>query len=600
MSIIALNRVTVFGLPEDRQKVLEGLQNLGCMHLIALQPPPKTSGFVSAEPAADARQALRYIMDVKRRRHQVRHESEFDLERVVAQALANQQKRREAQDKKHSLTNRLNELKPWGNFTLPALDDLAGYRLWFYCLPGSEIRQLETLKLPWQAVGSDHRSVYVVVIAKEEPPAEALPVKRAHAGLISPKQLEQQLEEVEIELDEIEAEHGALSRWIFLMTQNLYRVYDHAALEEAKTKTKEEDNILLVQGWMPKRDLKRLEDFAPQEGLAFFAEPPKPQDNPPSLMENPEQLSSGQDLVTFYQTPGYGNFDPSIVVFFSFAVFFAMILCDAGYALVLAGAMAIFWKSMGKGPGGRHFRILAVIGLLFAVLYGIAAGSYFGADPPKGSLLAQLKVLNLNNHDEMMKVSITVGCLHILLANALVAYKTASVSGKAGALGWIVVICGGLFMYLGGGKGNSSSTGTALIVAGFLIILFLSSERKPDSFKSVLLRLFDGLRSLMKVSKLFGDVMSYLRLFALGLASASLALTFNQLAGQVRDAVPTLGVPLALLILLFGHGINLLLGIVSGFVHGLRLNFIEFFSWELSGEGYPFQAFTKNKKEDNS
>ncbi|MEO1298576.1 MAG: V-type ATPase 116kDa subunit family protein, partial [Cyanobacteria bacterium J06636_16] len=109
------------------------------------------------------------------------------------------------------------------------------------------------------------------------------------------------------------------------------------------------------------------------------------------------------------------------------------------------------------------------------------------------------------------------------------------------------------------------------------------------------LRLVDGLGALTKISSLFGDVMSYLRLFALGLASASLALTFNQLAEQVHQAVPGLGLVLSLLILLLGHGINLVLAIVSGFVHGLRLNFIEFFNWGISGEGYPFHAFVKKE-----
>jgi V/A-type H+-transporting ATPase subunit I len=108
-------------------------------------------------------------------------------------------------------------------------------------------------------------------------------------------------------------------------------------------------------------------------------------------------------------------------------------------------------------------------------------------------------------------------------------------------------------------------------------------------------RIIDGLGSLVGVSKLFGDVMSYLRLFALGLASASLALTFNQLAGQVYQAVPGLGILLSLLILLLGHSINLLLAIISGFVHGLRLNYIEFFNWGLAEEGYPFQAFAKKE-----
>jgi V/A-type H+-transporting ATPase subunit I len=153
-------------------------------------------------------------------------------------------------------------------------------------------------------------------------------------------------------------------------------------------------------------------------------------------------------------------------------------------------------------------------------------------------------------------------------------------------------------MYLSGGAAGLFNLGVGLGVGGLLAILLLSSDRPLNSPQSLFLRLFDGVSSLVGISQLFGDVMSYLRLFALGLASASLAITFNQLAGQVYQAVPGLGVLIAILILLLGHGINILLGIISGFVHGLRLNFIEFFNWSLSEEGTPFQAFTK--KETNS
>jgi len=105
-------------------------------------------------------------------------------------------------------------------------------------------------------------------------------------------------------------------------------------------------------------------------------------------------------------------------------------------------------------------------------------------------------------------------------------------------------------------------------------------------------RILDGLQALTGVSKAFGDVLSYLRLFALGLASAELASTFNDLAGGMLE-FSGVGVLLALLILVVGHCINLLLAIVGGVVHGLRLNCIEFFSWSLKDEGYPFRAFCK-------
>ena len=595
MTIIPLNKITVFGLGVDKAPVLEGLQRLGCMHLIPLKSAPKTSEFAPTDAGEEARQALRYIMDVPRRRHQVTNEADFDLDQVVAEALANKQKQREANDRRLALSNRLKQLAPWGNFTLPNLDELGGYRFWFYQVPHTKVKQLQFLKLTWQSIYEDQRYVYVIVIAKEEPPADALPVSRIHAGSVSPAQLRYQLEQTEIELDEIESEREALSRWIFLLSKHLARAEDKVALKRAETQSDEQEGIFMVQGWMPRRELKRLDAFAEKEGLAFLAEPPKPDDNPPTLMENPSRLQGGQDLIGFYQTPGYRDWDPSIVVFFSFAIFFAMIISDAGYGLVLAGVVAYLWPTMGKSPGGKHFRILAAVGLIFTVIYGIMAGSYFGVEPPEGSLLANLKVLDVNNFNEMMQLSLTIGCLHIILANGVVAYQAIGVAGKAKPLGWIAVILGGLSMYLSGGPSSFFNLGVGLMGGGFLAILLLSSDRKLDSLKSLFLRLFDGVSSLVGISKLFGDVMSYLRLFALGLSSASLAITFNQLAGQVYDAVPGLGLLLAILILLLGHAINLLLSIVSGFVHGLRLNFIEFFNWGISEEGTPFQAFTKKE-----
>ena len=589
MSIVPLNKVTVFGLKAEREAILEGLQCLGCMHLIPLQPPAKASGFGLSDRYQDAQKALRYIMDVPRRRHQVRDEAGFNLEGVVAAALANKQKRREAEDRKLFLANRLKKLAPWGNFTLPDLEELDGYRLWFYQVPHTKAKQIQKLELPWQLVGEDHLNVYVVVIAREEPPTQILPVPRTRAGSVSPEELKRQLEQLEIELDEIRAEHEALSRWIFLLSKNLVRAEDQAALQEASTQGKEQDGIFMVQGWMPKRALKRLDAFAEENKLAFLAEPPKPEDNPPTLMDNPPTFRGGQDLVTFYETPGYRTWDPSPIVFFSFALFFAMILADAGYGLVLAVVVACCWQQMGKSSGGRHFRILVVVGLFLAVIYGILVGSYFGIEPPEGSLLANFKVLNLQDYNGMMRFSIAMGCLHLALANAVVAYRAGGLAGKAKPTGWIALIFGGLTFYLGW-----QCLGIGLLGGGFCVI-FLGGF--VGSKKQFLWRVVDGLGSLVGVSKLFGDVMSYLRLFALGLASASLALTFNQLAGQVYQAVPGLGLLLSLLILLLGHGINLLLAIVSGFVHGLRLNFIEFFNWGLAEEGYPFQAFAK--KESN-
>ena len=589
MTIVPLKKVTVLGLKVEQKAILEGLQRLGCMHLIPLQPPDQELGFGYSDRYKEAQEALRHIMEVPRRRHQVREETDFDLDGVVKAALANKQQLREAEDQKLFLTNRLKRLAPWGNFTLPDLKELGGYRLWFYQVPHTKAKQIQKLELPWQIMGKDNLNVYLVVVAKKEPPANMLPVPRTHAGSVSPKQIKHQLEQLEIQLDEIRAEHEALSRWILLLSKNLARVEDQSALQDAIAQGQEQEGIFMVQGWMAERSLKQLNAFAKQNQLAFLAEPAKAEDTPPTLMDNPPILRGGQDLVTFYETPGYRTWDPSSVVFFSFALFFAMILSDAGYALVLAIIVACLWQKMGKSRGGKYFRILTVVGLSLAVIYGVLVGSYFGIEPSASSWLAKLKLLNLQDYNSMMQFSLTIGCMHLAFANGIIAYQSTGFAGKAKPIGWIAVIFGGLTLYQG-----YQHLGIGLLAGGFLIIFLGGCIGSKKSFP---LKILDGLGSLVGVSKLFGDVMSYLRLFALGLASASLAITFNQLAEQVYQTVPGLGLLLSILIVILGHGINLLLAVISGFVHGLRLNFIEFFNWGLTEEGYPFQAFAK--KESN-
>ena len=98
---------------------------------------------------------------------------------------------------------------------------------------------------------------------------------------------------------------------------------------------------------------------------------------------------------------------------------------------------------------------------------------------------------------------------------------------------------------------------------------------------------------MTRIIAAFGDVLSYLRLFALGLASASLAIAFNGMAADTREAVPGVGLLAALIILVIGHSLNLLLAVASGVIHGLRLNVIEFFNWGLPEEGPLFRPFKK-------
>jgi V/A-type H+-transporting ATPase subunit I len=194
------------------------------------------------------------------------------------------------------------------------------------------------------------------------------------------------------------------------------------------------------------------------------------------------------------------------------------------------------------------------------------------------------------NFDTMMTLSILLGVSHLVLANAVTAWHLRRSSQGVIPGAWIFIFTGAVTVWLAneGAARNLGITAMGIGIAG--IILFTSTEGP------IWKRLLFGLQGLTRFSNAFGDSLSYLRLFALGLASASLASTFNDLSGQVRAAVPGIGLFFALLIALLGHGLNFVLSLSSGFIHGLRLNFIEFFNWSISEEGYPFKVFSRKEK----
>jgi V/A-type H+-transporting ATPase subunit I len=215
--------------------------------------------------------------------------------------------------------------------------------------------------------------------------------------------------------------------------------------------------------------------------------------------------------------------------------------------------------------------------------------------PGPDSLLGQAKLLDVNNFDAMMIISVVIGASHIALANGIVAVRNWGTPLAWVHLGWITAIAGSLSLWLAAGNSSIWTVGEALVALGLATVFLFSSSRPVDSFTNLALRLGDGLRGWTRVTKAFGDILSYLRLFALGLASAMLALTFNQIGQGVIEALPGIGLLLGGLIILVGHTLNLGLAMMSGVIHGLRLNFIEFYGWGLSEEGYPFKAFARKE-----
>jgi V/A-type H+-transporting ATPase subunit I len=596
MAIVPLLKVTLYGPAADKDAVLDGLQELGCLHLNDLRQGEAEA--VDLTPRhSDAREALQYLHDSPVHRRALRHMEKVDYEAVVREVLEVRDRSRALAEEREQLHRWITDLEPWGDFELPEWAQQGDLRFWFYIVPLYQMERLTAVDLPWRVVARDHRFAYVVVIASDQPggmPVPPLPLEPRSLA-----KLRQRLAQVERDLEELDDRRIRLTRYTNGLRETLDEADDRAARQHAARLVLEEERFFAVQGWAPEARAAALRQFAADHGLAVTIAPPGPQDKPPTLLANPAALRGGEDLISFYMTPAYNMWDPSKAVLFAFALFFAMIFADAGYGVVLGGILWAMWKRLGASASGRGLRGVMLTLVIFSIVYGVLLGSYFGVEPSEGSWLGKLHILHANDQGLMMWLSIGVGAVHLAGANLVTAWRHRHGLHALSGLGWAAIILGGFCVGLGKSYGLAalSTLGWIGLVLGGLLVLFFHSER-PFSLvpKQLLGRLVDGLTGLLELSKAFGDVLSYMRLFALGLAAVKLAEVFNHMAATAFESKGA-GVLLGVLILLVGHSINFAMGIMGGVVHALRLNLIEFFNWSLREEGQHFEALMKKAKQ---
>lgn len=591
MTIAALFHVTLIGAARDREPLLAELQQAGLLHPVALVRPPDSE---VANLDADVASALRYLETSPLQRRPARHSQRAPID-IQRRALELKAREADLRDERDHLAAKAAALEPWGDFDYPPLGALGHgpigpLRLWFYRVPTYQLSQLEGRDFAWEVVARTPGVAYVVVISDEEP--ADMPVPRTRTGSRSKSAVEARMHEIDEALEDIAFQRAELTKYRAQLESHVDDILDAFARRDVAWGTWADDDLFAMAGWVPKDRWTELEAIASARNLALLHRSPTPDDQPPTLLHNEGLSRAGQSLVTFYTTPSYFEWDPSRVVFASFAVFFAMILSDAGYAVLLGALLALFWRSAGRTLGAPLRGGFAVM-LGLGVVWGVMIGSYFGVSPLPTTTLGSLRVVRIDDYDTMMQISVTVGALHVVLANLIRAFRIPS-AGALGAAGWCLAVLTGLAWWLAQGDPRwaepiERGMPFALGLSGFLILFFTRAGG------SVGARLFDGARALTNVTSAFGDVLSYLRLFALGLASSSLGLAFNDLAGQAAQT-EGIGLVLAGLVLLVGHGINLGLAIMSGFVHGLRLNFIEFFRWGTAEEGRPFRPFALRRR----
>ncbi|MBI1248013.1 ATPase V [bacterium] len=617
MSIVPLVRVSLVGINRDKDRLLNDLYEFGCLEII---PPESAESTTEDHESQDRfKAALKFLLSSPQRRPQSRDSVRFDPLEVESRAFALKKKLDALEAQRDDVLERMMQARPFGDFDFSPAEQMDRWRLWFYVVPKQAVKALppnsgtneDGSLYAWEVVQHDNRNNYIVVVSETKP--SFMPVPPVEIGKEGTKTLVSRREELELAIEDAQAERAYLTRWCTLLAKSLVALEDAEAREVALHQTTNNDDLFAIEAWVPQEHYEALAEYSAQNGFLCEYRQPDPTDDPPTYMRNRRRSEAGEDLVNFYMTPGYWTWDPSSTVLISFAIFFAMILADAGYAIVLAFGLAWAWSALGQpAPGveeggdptgqedeeieiaptvGQRFRPMLLLIVITSLIYGVLVGSYFGITPPKQSWLGQLNLLDMSNSRLMMGISVLVGGLHIVLANVMDARRHHDLRDGLASIGWAIVVSGGLLI-AAGTTANSlailKSLGAMGIAVGLVLVVgFTAWREKP------LTRLVQGVLGLLKISSAFGDVLSYLRLFALGLASASLATAFNEMAEGVRSGLPRLGLLFALLILLFGHSLNLLLGISSGVIHGLRLNVIEFFNWGLKDEGRRFTPFRR-------
>ena len=484
--------------------------------------------------------------------------------------------------------------RPWGDFDKSKLDSLEtlGFAVRYYIVPSKKFSAEWSSLYPLEVIAEDGNNVWFVTIS---PKSEeyTFPVDAVSAPEGSWKEAQATLDEINAKISSVK---GTLLKYKEAIPQMQARCDKELTdldmyLAAAATESAAEDKLSVLEGFAPiENDATLCEEFD-KMGILYIKEDAAQADNPPIRLKNNKFVKMFESLTGMYGMPNYDEFDPTPIVSIFFLLFFAMCLGDAGYGLVLilvGIALEKGWVkiSMFDGIGG----LIATLGAATAVVGG-ALGTFFGMSiinlVPEGTAAWDYyKFVGSNIPTPMgelpfqMLLALGIGVFHICLAMVIKAVgytKRLGFKENLATWGWTLLIVGGVIVaLLGAGKLLSAAaikwTVIAIgVISALGIYIFNTPGRNP------LINVGAGLWDTYNMATgILGDVLSYIRLFALGLAGGMLGAAFNDLGKMVLGDGGVNWV-FFILILLVGHVLNLLMSCLGAFVHPLRLNFVEYF-----------------------
>lgn len=580
--IVKMNKVSILCLDADRESALRELRGLGVLHLEHVRPPEGRDLEQARERLQHARRVLEALPAkpssgapapaVPRSAAQLLE----DIWKLVAQ-------RKELGEKIEDLRRECRRLEPFGSFdprVLAALDGQGVYVRLYQAGPAQPLPAPDGVLV--QVLHSDKTGTYFAVISRTPLEVAAQAVRLPEVSLA---ELRQRLAQAETGLREVETRIAGAARERAAIEAHAAALEDDVVWLEARAGMGVQGRVLYLSGYAPEEAAPGLRAAAKQHGWGILLAEPEEDDAVPTLVRNPrwvKPIRAVFDMIGIL--PGYKEVDISVSFLFFLSLFFAMLVGDAGYGLLFLG---LAWLARRKFPSlpGHYLRLLQIMSVC-TVVWGALTGVYFGMQPPA---LARLSVPWLKHDANVMLLCFVIGAVHLTVAHLWNVARMWNSPRALAQAGWICTTWTMFFaartMVLGHPFPPFMFGVLALGVS--LIVLFMTPVKliKAEWFNHVML-------PLSLVSN-FVDVVSYLRLFAVGAASLSVASSFNTMALNLGWPQPLAGLAGAL-ILFLGHLVNIALAAMGVMVHGVRLNTLEFSSHiGMQWSGAPYRPFAR-------
>jgi V/A-type H+/Na+-transporting ATPase subunit I len=414
--------------------------------------------------------------------------------------------------------------------------------------------------------------------------SETVLTRAASSDLVSDilRKLEQEIEQGEKEAAEIDKEARELS---LKYREKLMLVYDSLWNERNKNKFSlflgETKSAFFLEGWIQEKHIKslkqKLESYS--ESIEYFFRSPLPEETPPVVLNNPPVGKPFEIVTKLYGLPSRGSLDPTMYLAPFFFVFLGLTVSEAGYGLLVT-LLSLLYLKFAKPKGGlRNFLILLAIVGVANIFLGSMMGGWFGFPVPSLMVIDPLK-----DPLSFLILSLVLGFIQVWFGTLLKMLTNIKQKKYLNAVfvqgGWLILLPSLVLYFL-----DKAPLWGYLSIAGALGIVFFASP-SPNIFS----RFFGGLYSLYDISRYLSDVLSYSRLLALGLATTVIAMVVNTLCESALGT-PVIGWFFAALIFVIGHSFNLGISFLGGFVHSMRLQFVEFFSKFFDSGGQPFKPF---------